>query len=65
MEVVDQSKMIDIVVWVGDFEPKEDWEKLSNLSEMKIIYVSASMMDWCNTNTSLNCSKLVDQMLEI
>jgi len=62
--VSDCSSVLDIIVWVGDVSPKRDWLELSNLSDVYMLSVSDSILDWTAPSATIELDDIVDELLQ-
>ncbi len=61
--ISDCGDVLDVIVWVGDVDPKRDWVQLANLSDVKMLSVSDSMVDWASPSSVFQLSSIIDKVL--
>lgn len=61
--VNDCSGVVDVIVWVGGINTKEDWLKLSNSFNVKMLTVSDSMTDWTSPSSKIQLDSMVDKII--
>ena len=60
----DCADVMDVIVWVGGVDPKRDWIELSNMSNIEMLSVSDSMVDWVSPDSVVDLGPIVDHMVE-
>lgn len=60
----DCSAIVDVIVWVGSVDPKQDWLELSNSHNVTMLTVSDTIQDWTSSSTNINLKSAAEKLLQ-